>query len=100
MVDEAFVRAKVTRNILTEVQTRTLCCDFVAVGVGVAVVDPAVACATESLGIEIRPFTPRIQYDFGIIYPIVSIPSQSARAFEACANAEMTRLLTRFQSDK
>jgi len=75
-VDSAFNSLGIIREkMLLETQSGASICQMVGAGMGVSVVDPFNAEAFREMSIAIRPFEPRIQFDYGIVFPIHRQPS-------------------------
>jgi DNA-binding transcriptional LysR family regulator len=81
-VDGAFADAKIHPRIAIEAQTGIIICEFVAAGLGVSVVDPITARAFAVKGLEIRPFEPKVIYEFRLVFPIQKSPSRDSELFK------------------
>lgn len=66
-IDKVFEDAGVLRNTLIETQTGAIACRLVAQGAGVSVLDPFTADAMAHAGLVIRPFRPRISFNFNVV---------------------------------
>ncbi|PQO22223.1 hypothetical protein C2I36_14235 [Rhodobacteraceae bacterium WD3A24] len=70
-VDNAFQSMGVYRQkMLLETQSGASICQMVGAGMGVSVIDPFNAAAFNKLNIAIRPFRPRIRFDYGLVFPL------------------------------
>ena len=54
---------------------------MVARGLGIAIIDPFIAHALGSNGIEFRPLVPALEYEYGYIWPISKTLSPLATSF-------------------
>ncbi len=73
----------VTVNLKVETLYSATVRAFVEHGLGVSIVDPFVAADTSHQGIAVRPFRPRIPYEFALVFPPNVPPSQLAQEFGA-----------------
>ncbi|MGJ7036945.1 DNA-binding transcriptional LysR family regulator [Shinella sp. BE166] len=80
-VDLAFQQSDVTPRILVEAQTSAIICEMVATGIGVSVVDEISARAFLSKGLVLRPFLPKLIYEFRILLPMQREMSHTSRIF-------------------
>lgn len=67
-VDAAFADAGVRRQMRIETQLTMMACSFAAAGAGLAIIDPITAASHAGRGIAIRPFSPRVDIELGIIH--------------------------------
>jgi len=58
----------VTRQMRVETPLSMIACALAAADAGLAIVDPFTAREFEGRGIVLRPFTPRIEVEFGVLY--------------------------------
>lgn len=83
-LDRLFEELGIRRNKpMMESHTAFTICQMVAAGLGVAVIDPFTAHTFAPFGITIRPFTPTLDYDYGIAYPLRRPRSRLADALAA-----------------
>jgi DNA-binding transcriptional LysR family regulator len=81
-LDLLFDQVGVRRTrLMMESHTALMVCQMVAAGLGVAVTDPFTARAFAALGIAIRPFSPKIEYEYGLLFPLRRPRSQLAKEF-------------------
>lgn len=66
--DEAFAKAGVRRHMRIETPLSMIACAFAAAGVGVTIIDPFTATHS-GRDIAAIPFVPRIDVEFGVLYP-------------------------------
>ena len=70
-VDAAFKAQGVPREkMLLETQSGASICQMVSAGMGVSVIDPFNAAAFRDMAIAIRPFRPRLRFDYGMVFPL------------------------------
>ncbi|MDH3218720.1 MAG: LysR substrate-binding domain-containing protein [Gammaproteobacteria bacterium] len=67
-IDRYFSNQGVKRKIQIDTQLHASVADFVLAGAGISIVDPITADRFSQLGIEVRPFTPPLEYKFYVIY--------------------------------
>jgi DNA-binding transcriptional LysR family regulator len=93
-VDGLFNAAGVVRRKLdVETQSAASICQMVAAGVGVSVIDPFTAAAFMGRNIILRPFTPAVTFEYGIVLPINRTVSSHTEAFVASVRAHAKRFL-------
>lgn len=68
-IDRYFVDQGVKRKIQIDTQLHASVGDFVLAGAGISIVDPFTAERFSRLGVQVRPFTPPLEYKFYVIYP-------------------------------
>jgi len=78
LVDQAFHRDDVRRVLRVETSLSEIMCGMVSSGVGVGICDPFTAHEFEGRGIIVRPFTPRIDFEFAAVFPPQRSPSPVA----------------------
>lgn len=66
--DETFARAGVRRQMRIETPLSMIACAFAAAGVGLAIIDPFTATHS-GRDVAAIPFVPRIDVEFGVLYP-------------------------------
>jgi len=69
-VDSAFMQSDIVPNITVQAQSGAIICELVAAGAGVSVVDEVTASAFATKGLELRPFLPKLTYEFRILVPL------------------------------
>ena len=80
-VDQIVAETGMSLNIRTETTSSAMACQLVAGGLGVSIIGPFIP-TTYNLGqIEVREFEPRIELDYGLIYPKDREPSAVAHRF-------------------
>jgi DNA-binding transcriptional LysR family regulator len=89
--DELFDDLGVRRLMTVEAKTTIMVCHLVASGAGVSVVHPFVAGALEGR-IAIRPFSPPIRFDYGILFPSRHSQSGLVSAFVKVLKAHAERI--------
>lgn len=65
-IDHAFRQARMMPQIRAEVHSVEMACRFVAQGLGVSIVNGLFAYLCRDMGIDCRPFRPRIEYSLGM----------------------------------
>lgn len=68
LVDEAFLKAQVRRNLLIEARTTETICGLVAAGLGVSVIGPTFPSADRRPGLAVRPFEPHLSIELVLLY--------------------------------
>ena len=68
-IDRYFSEQGVKRKVQINTQLHASVADFVLAGAGISIVDPITADRFSQLGVEIRPFTPSLEFKFYAIYP-------------------------------
>ncbi len=85
-IDRLFEDAGVQRSrMLVEVQSTSGVCTLVAAGLGVSIVDPFTAVTFQPFGLAIRPFLPRFEMRYGMLFPIGRTRTKLAAAFAQAA---------------
>ncbi len=69
-IDRVFEDARVERNLVVETQYAMTHCSLVAQGVGCSIVNPATAVDFLLHGLVIRPFKPRIEFEYMLYTPL------------------------------
>lgn len=82
-IDGIFDKAGVERLMVAETSTAAAACAFVAAGLGVAVMNPFPVDRLFSNKIELRPFTPTVDYDISLITPANRPLSSITRRFRS-----------------
>jgi DNA-binding transcriptional LysR family regulator len=67
-IDAVFADAGIARQLRIETPLSMIACALAASGAGLAIVDPFTAGEFDGRGIVVRPFAPRIDVEFGILY--------------------------------
>ncbi|SFU97830.1 DNA-binding transcriptional regulator, LysR family [Methylobacterium sp. 174MFSha1.1] len=78
LVDQAFHRDGVRRILRIETALSEIICGLVSSGVGVSISDPFTAREFEGRGVVVRPFVPRIEFEFAAVFPPQRSPSPVA----------------------
>jgi DNA-binding transcriptional LysR family regulator len=78
LIDQAFHREDVHRVLRVESTLSEIICGLVSSGLGVAICDPFTAREFENRGVVVRPFTPRIDFEFAAVFPPQRSPSPVA----------------------
>ena len=92
LVDEVFDRAGVGRERQVDTQLSYTACSFVAAGMGIALVDPITAIHYRSDAIEFRPFSPRVDFDYSVIYPALRPRSRLTDEFVGLVRKRLAAL--------
>ena len=80
-VDQVFNDAGVSRNIVVETQFAMTICGLVAHGLGCAIVSAASVTQHLTPGCVVRPFEPRIEFQYVLYLPSHRPPSRIASSF-------------------
>ncbi|MDB5980483.1 MAG: hypothetical protein JWQ69_1498 [Pseudomonas sp.] len=80
VIDELFASHQIERQLSIECQLSAVIASFVSNGAGVSIIDPAVA-ATLGEKVHVRPFTPEIEFEYGIVTSEGLAPSRLTQAF-------------------
>jgi DNA-binding transcriptional LysR family regulator len=80
-VDKVFAEHDIKRETRVETHLSEIACALVAAGVGVSICDPLTANEYAPRGLDIRPFEPRIEFEFAAVYATMRPPSAIAREF-------------------
>ena len=78
LIDQVFNRDDVRRVLRVETSLSEIMCGMVSSGLGVAICDPFTAQEFESRGVVVRPFLPRIDFEFAAVFPPQRSPSPVA----------------------
>jgi DNA-binding transcriptional LysR family regulator len=87
-VEAAFATAGVVPTVLVETHTIGSACALAARGVGIAIVNHALASAYVRDQIVLRPFVPDIRQDYAFVTADLT-PSRLAKAFLECCKASL-----------
>lgn len=68
-VDEVMLRAGVQPKTLITTQTAISACGVIRMGTGVTIIDPLTAAAARDDNVQVRPFLPRVQFDYVAAVP-------------------------------
>lgn len=68
-VDEVMIRAGVQPKTLITTQTAISACGVIRMGTGVTIIDPLTAAAARDDSVLVRPFLPRVQFDYVAAVP-------------------------------
>lgn len=80
-VDRVFEDAGVERNLIVETQYAMTICSLVVRGIGCSIVNPATAIDFVAQGLVVRPFRPRIEFEYMLHTPTLRPMSQTASSF-------------------
>lgn len=80
-IDRVFEDAGVERNIVVETQYAMTICALVTQGVGCSILNPVTAADYVERGVVVKPFVPRIEFEYMLFTPALRPPSQAAREF-------------------
>jgi DNA-binding transcriptional LysR family regulator len=80
-IDRLFEDAGIERNLAIETQYAQTICSFVMQGLGCSIVNPATAVDFIPRGLVMRPFRPRIEFEYMLHTPSLRPLSQIARRF-------------------
>lgn len=80
-VDRVFEDAGVDRELLVETQYAMTICALVLEGVGCSILNPVTAATFAAHGLVLRPFTPRIMFEYSLITPKPRPASQASLNF-------------------
>lgn len=83
-VDMLFEKLGIGRKQLIDAQTSAAVCELVARKLGVSVVDPFTAVRFLDRDIVIRPFLPRIEFEYACLYPIRRARTRFSSDFVDC----------------
>jgi DNA-binding transcriptional LysR family regulator len=78
MIDQAFHRDDVRRQLRVETSLSEIMCGLVSSGLGVAICDPFTAREFRDRGIVMRRFEPRLDFDVGAVFAPQRSPSAVA----------------------
>ncbi|KMO29468.1 LysR substrate-binding domain-containing protein [Methylobacterium aquaticum] len=78
LVDQVFHRDGVRRILRIETALSEILCGLVSSGIGVSISDPFTAREFEGRGVVVRPFVPRIEFEFAAVFPAQRSPSPVA----------------------
>lgn len=90
-IDGIFADARVIRQLRIETPLSMIACALAASGAGLAIVDPFTAREFDGRGIVVRPFSSRIEVEFGILYSTQFALSGLARELIAEFSAAVAR---------
>ena len=82
-IDRIFEDAGVERDLVVETQYAITHCSLVTQGVGCSIVNPATAVDFLTRGLVMRPFMPRIEFEYLLYTPALRPLSQNAMALIA-----------------
>lgn len=90
-IDEVFVSRGIVRALRVETHLSEIMCGLVSSGFGVAICDPFTAAEFSGRGIVVRPFKPRIPFEFGALYAPALRRSLLAEEFVAAFTGHISR---------
>lgn len=85
-LDQTFEQENIKKPFAIETQSANSVCTYVAAGLGVSVVDPFSAYRYRDMGLILKPFLPKLDLEYGVLYPI-----KKRRAAEAEVFIDMTK---------
>jgi DNA-binding transcriptional LysR family regulator len=94
-VDRVFAEHGVTRVMRIETPLSEIACALAGAGAGVALCEPFTATEYSTRGIVVRPFEPRIDFEFGVVYAAQRTVPPVAREFIDGFRAHVTQFLRR-----
>ncbi|TAJ82493.1 LysR substrate-binding domain-containing protein [Reyranella sp.] len=94
-IDRLFAEHDVNRVLRIETPLSEIACAFVASGAGVALCEPFTAHEYSTRGIVVRPFEPRLDFEFTVLYAEAERTSQPAREFIDSFRAHVVEFLRR-----
>lgn len=80
-IDRIFEDAGVERDLVVETQYAMTVCGLVMEGVGCSIINPAAAADFVRQGLIVRPFNPRIEFEYMLHTPLLRPLSQTALRF-------------------
>jgi DNA-binding transcriptional LysR family regulator len=80
-IDRVFEDAAVERDLVVETQYAMTVCSLVMQGVGCSIINPAAATEFAAQGLVVRPFRPRIEFEYMLHTPALRPLSQTALRF-------------------
>lgn len=90
LIDQIFHRSDVRRVLRVETTLSEIMCGMVSSGLGVAICDPFTAEEFSTRGIVVRPFLPRIDFEFSAVFPAQRSPSPVALDFVETVRKSLT----------
>lgn len=94
LIDAVFARHEVRRELRVETSLSEIMCGMVSSGLGVAICDPFTAAEFEPRGVVVRPFLPRIDFDFAAVFPPQRSASPVAQDFVDALAAKLQAMQT------
>jgi len=91
-IDAAFAKVGITPRVRVETHTVSSACALAARGVGVAIVNEALAQAYVREHTVLRRFSPSIVHEYAFVTPASASPSRLVEAFLALTRAHLLRL--------
>ncbi|WP_116474946.1 LysR substrate-binding domain-containing protein [Zobellella maritima] len=92
-VDEAFEKARVSRQLVFDTQLSHVACSFVDAGAGVALVDPITALHFPSGNLVFRPFEPWVSFSYHLMYPAHRARSRATQEFSLLLKQKLRELV-------
>jgi DNA-binding transcriptional LysR family regulator len=93
-IQRIFAEAGVKPIQRVETPLSLIACAFVAAGLGIALVDPFTGQEFASRGVQLRPFSPRIDVEFSAVYSTQREPSGLARDLIDNLHADIFKFAT------
>lgn len=91
-IETSFKRVGTVLEPSIEAQTGSSMCLYVATGLGLALTDQLTAKAFQGLGLHIAVFNPRIEIDYGLVFPFQRGPTDIMDTFSAAARKAFAEL--------
>jgi DNA-binding transcriptional LysR family regulator len=88
-IDKVFSDRGISRILRVETHLSEIMCGLVSSGFGVAICDPFTAREFLTRGVVMRPFRPKIPFEFGVLFPPGPQPSPIALEFIAAFRAHI-----------
>jgi len=95
LIDRVFDQHGVKRIMRIETPLSEIACALTGSGVGVTLCEPFTATEYATRGIVVRPFDPRIEFEFGALYLAQRTPPPVAREFIDAFRAHVIQFLRR-----
>jgi DNA-binding transcriptional LysR family regulator len=92
-IDRVFAEHGVKRVMRIETPLSEIACSLAASGAGVTLCDPFTATEYATRGIVVRPFEPRLNFEFSALYAAQRTPPPVAREFIDSFRAHITGFL-------
>ena len=93
-IDRVFEDAGVERKLVVETQYAMTVCGLVMEGVGCSIINPAAAADFVRQGLVIRPFAPRIEFEYMLHTPLLRPLSQAALRFIELMSRRRDEMIT------
>lgn len=97
-IDQVFAEQGVNRIMRIETPLSEIACSFAGSGAGVTLCEPFTASEYMTRGIAVRPFEPRVDFEFAALYAAQRTPPAVAREFIDAFRTHVTAFLRRRDS--